>query len=242
MAFNLVAKKREGNNAEAVRGEGLIPGILYGQGIEPVSVAVAYNIFSKLYNQAGESSLIDCQIEGGKEPVKVIIQDVQFDPVKGRFIHFDLRQINMLQEMNVSVQLNFINEAPAVKELGGTLIKAHDSLEIKCLPKDLVSSINVDLNVLKTFNDVIHVKDLQLPAGITTVENVEQVIAKVLAPLSEEQLKAMEDEGKKGVEAVEVTEKVKEAEGEEGEASAKGGPASGGEENPSANAQGKEKK
>lgn len=212
MAFNLIAKKREGTKTDALRGEGLIPGILYGQGTEPVSIAVAYNTFSKLYSQAGESSLIDFQIEESGKPVKVIIQDVQFDPVKGNFIHFDLKQINMAQEMTVSVQLNFINEAPAVKELGGTLIKAHDSLEIKCLPKDLVSSIDVDLSVLKTFSDVIHVKDLNLPTGITTVEDIGQVIVKALPPLSEEQLKAMEDEGKKGVEAVEVAEKEKEAE------------------------------
>lgn len=217
MIFSFSATKRAKGEAEALRADRRLPGVLYGPGMEPVVLAVDYNGFLKLYNEAGESSLVDLSIDGG-EPIKVLIQDLQQDPVKGAITHVDFRQINMNKEMHATIELNFMGEAPAVKELSGTLVKTQDTLDIKCLPKDLVSHVDIDLTVLKTFTDVIHVRDLVLPPGITAEEDANQLIVKVAAPLTEEQLKAMEEEGKKGVEAVEVAEKEKKEEGAEGEA------------------------
>jgi large subunit ribosomal protein L25 len=235
MTFNFTVQKRKAGEVAALRSEGKLPGVLYGPGTTPVSLVCDYQAFLKLYREAGESSLIDLIVDNGK-PTKVLIQDLQHDPVKGVITHVDFRQIDMNKEMSATCELHFVGEAAAVKELGGTLIKAHDTLDIRCLPKDLVHKIEVDLSVLKTFADIIHVKDLILPPGITAAEAPEQVIAKVAAPLTEEQLKAMEEEGKKGVESVEVVEKEKkEEEGEEAtpaeeKKSAQGGSASGGKE------------
>lgn len=221
MVFSFTAQKREGK-AEELRVQGLIPGVVYGAGSEPVSVAFDYNTFAKLFNEAGESSLIDLTVEGNK-PVKVLIQDLQHDPIKGKITHVDFRQINMNKEMHATIELNFIGEAPAVKELNGTLIKTQETLDVKCLPKDLVSHLDIDLGVLKTFTDVIHVKDLQMPAGIVSVEDGSQVLAKVAAPLTEEQLKAMEETTAPNLDQIEVEKKGKEV--VEGEA--EGSPAAG---------------
>jgi len=207
MTFNYSVTKRGAKDAEFIRASGGLPGVLYGVGREPVSISADYNSFIKLYDGAGESSLIDLSLEGEKTAVKVLVQDVQYDPVKRKMIHFDLRQIDMNKEMEVAVELNFVNEAPAVKELGGTLVKTVETLNVRCLPKDLVSSFDVDLSVLKTFDDIVRLKDLVLPAGMVALDNPEMAVAKVLAPLTEDQLKAMEEEGKKGVEAVEQVEK-----------------------------------
>ena len=214
MTISFSVKKRE-ISAEAVRAEDKIPGVIYGPEMEPISVMADYNSFGKLLKEAGESSLIDFQVEGGKT-VKALIQDVQYEPVKGRMIHFDLRQINMSAEMHANVVLKFIGEAPAVKEQGGTLVKVLEEVEVKCLPKDLVSEIDVDLSALKTCDDVIHVKNLVLPTGIQIVNDPETMVAKVAAALTEEQLKAMEETPAPTVEQVEVEKKGKEAkEGEE---------------------------
>lgn len=217
MIFSFIANKRGKEEAEVLRAQGKLPAVLYGQGLETVSLMVNYNPFMKLYNEAGEASLIDLVIDGGK-PVKVLIQDLQQDPVKGVVTHVDFRQINMNKEMHATVDLIFAGESVAVKELGGTLVKAKDTVEIKCLPKDLVNEITVDLSLLKTFADVIHVKDLPVPAGMTLLDNPDTMIVKVAAPLSEEQLKAMEETVQKLVEEVEVEKKGKEeVEGEGGE-------------------------
>lgn len=210
MTYTLIVNKRESGKAEQTRQENLIPAVLYGSEIEPVSVAVDYNTFEKLYNEAGESSLIDFSVEGDKaEPVKILIQDIQYDPVKGRMIHIDFRQIKMDEEMHATIELSFVGESLAVKELGGTLNTGNDYVNVKCLPKDLVSEIEVDLSVLKTFDDVIKISDLKVPAGVTIVDNSDTVVAKVAAPLSEEQLKAMEESEAPSIEDVEVEGKEK---------------------------------
>lgn len=201
-----------------LRAAGRLPGVLYGQGVDSVSIVVDKVQFEKLYDEAGEASLIDFTVEGGKEPVKVLIQDVQYDPVKQKPIHFDLRQIRMDKEMEVAIELRFVNEAPAVKAEGGTLVKSMEELNIRCLPKDLVGSVEVDLGALKTFDDAICVKDIKLPVGIKATDNPEAAIATVARPLTEEQLKAMEETGPKSVEEVEVEKKGKEE--VEGEAAA----------------------
>jgi len=221
MAFSFTVKKREEGKVSDVsemRKKGLIPGVLYGGEAKPVSLTIDYVSFAKLYNEAGESSLIDFKV-GDSAPVKVLIHELQYDPIKGKITHVDFRQINMNKEMHATVELVFIGESPAVKGLGGTLIKNLDSVEIKCLPKDLVSEIQVDLSVLNTFEDVIHVKDLKVPTGISISDDLEQVIAKVAAPLTEEELKAMEEATAPAIDQIEVEKKGKEevAEGAEGE-------------------------
>ncbi|OGH68525.1 MAG: hypothetical protein A3J66_00400 [Candidatus Magasanikbacteria bacterium RIFCSPHIGHO2_02_FULL_47_14] len=216
MAFAIVAQKRT-TDGRKTREQGLLPGVVYGQGIQPISIAVPYSVFDKLYNQAGEASLIDFSVQGedGK-PVKVLIQDVQRDPVKGKMIHVDLRQIDMTIEMTATVELSFVGQSLAEKELGGTLMKTLNTIAVRCLPQDLVNEVEVDLSVLKTFDDVIHISDLKLPAGVVCSDNVDTVVAKVSAPITEEQFKAMEEQGPGTVEEVKVEseEKKKEKEAE----------------------------
>ncbi len=193
MPYSLIVKSRTAQKLEELRKSGQIPGVMYGADSTPKPIVVPAVEFSKLYEQAGDSSLVDVTIDGTKESVKALIQDIQYDPVKGSMIHFDLRQINMNEEMHADIHLVFVGEAPAVKELGGTLMKQLSSIEVKCLPKDLVGEIEIDLSSLKTFEDAIHVGDLKLPSGMVAIDNKEQLIAKVTPPLSEDQLKAMEE-------------------------------------------------
>lgn len=193
MPFSLTAKTRVGGKADEARTMGEIPGVVYGGDRTTTTVvSVQGTDFIRLYNEAGESTLIDFSIDGGA-PVKVLVQSVQLDPIKNLPVHVDFRQINMNKPMEVDVELNFVGEAPAVKDLAGTLNKALDTVTVTCLPKDLVSEITVDLSALKTFDDAIRVKDLVVPAGITIETDPEQTLAKVIPPLSEEELKAMEE-------------------------------------------------
>lgn len=213
MSVTISLKKRSAGNADELRAQGEIPGVVYGPGAEPVSVSIPQGIFSKLYNKVGESTLLDVSLDG-EDAGKALIQDIQRDPVKEVITHVDFRRINMGVEMTASIDLNLIGEPAAVKALGGTLVKGPSYVNIKCLPKDLVSEIDVDLSVLETFDDVIQVKDLKLPEGITATDNDDIVIAKVSAPLTEEQLKAMEEGDQKSVDDIEVEEKGKAEEGE----------------------------
>lgn len=226
MPFSIKAERRNAGKAAELRATGMVPGVVYG-GDRTETTVVALNKIEleKLYQTAGESSLVDLQINGDAA-VKVLIQDTQRDPLKGFITHIDFRQINMNEEMTTDVELTFAGEAPAVKTLGGTLMKTRDTVSVTCLPKDLVGEITVDLSVLQGFDDAIRVGDLKLPAGIRVSDEVELLLAKVTPPLTEDELKAMEAAPVAAVDlsAIEVEKKgKKEEEGAEGEAKAGAG-------------------
>ncbi|HSR89432.1 MAG TPA: 50S ribosomal protein L25 [Candidatus Udaeobacter sp.] len=191
MTFKIVAATRT-EKGEKIRTKTALPAVVYGMGGPAASVTLNYEDFAKLYEQAGEASLIDLFL-GDKADGKVLIQDIAYDPVSDRMVHVDLRRIDMNKEMTATVELRFTGESPVIKAQGGTLMRNLESVEVKCLPKDLVSHIDVDLNVLNTFDDVIKIKNLTVPAGITiTSPHAEDLVAKATAALTEEEIKAME--------------------------------------------------
>lgn len=204
-----------GGKPDVERAQGIIPAVVYGPEIEAMPIGIARREFEMLYKEAGESSLVDLSIAGG-DSVSVLIQDVQYDPVKGDILHVDFRQVKMGEEMNATIELEFAGESEAVKTLGGTLIKSVDSIDVRCLPKNLVGSISVDLAVLKTFDDVITIGSLTIPSGMTVLSNPDTLVAKVTPPLTEAQLEAMEQSEVGSVDDVEVeSEKAEDAEGSE---------------------------
>ena len=197
-----------------MRTSSVLPAVVCGANQDSLSLTVDYNEFEKLYNEAGSASLIDLEIDGQVKD-KVLIHEFQLDPRTDRFMHVDLRRIEMGKAMTAMVGLEFLGESGAVKEFGGTLVKNVDEVEVRCLPKDLVSQIEVDLSVLKTFEDVIRIKDLVLPVGITILSpGPEDAVAKAIPALTEEQLKAM-DEQTADISAVQDAKEKKEKEGEE---------------------------
>ena len=219
MSYLLQAVKRTAKG-EKTRNEGKLPAVTYGAGTENLSLDLDYSQFTKLFKLAGESSLIDLEIDGTNVG-KVLVQKVQYNPVKDTPIHVDLRRIDMNKAMHAPVALKFMGEAPAVKEMGGTLVRTIEEVTVECLPKDLVSSIEVILTSLKTFEDTIKVRDLVLPAGIKVIAPLgDALVAKAAPALSEDEIKALEDAGKNmDVSKIESAKK-KEAEAAEGEAAA----------------------
>ena len=217
--YTLQLAARTTEKPEDLRAEGSVPAVVYGPGVPATSVSVAIREFERLYKEAGTSSLIDVVIPGGSA-VKVLVQDVQYSPATRAVIHVDLRTIDMTKEMQVEVVLHYVGEAPAVKSLGGTMMKMVETLSVTCLPQNLVSHIDVDVTTLNTFDDAIHVKDIALPEGIRVSDDVEMVVAKVVPPFTEEQLKKMEESGSVEVDLtkIAVEEKgKKEEEAAEGE-------------------------
>jgi len=214
MTLSLNAELRNiiGKQVEGLRKQGLIPAVIYGKDVQSQNLTVEYLPFGRLYREGGESTLIDLKI-GERAPVKVLVQDVQIDPVTGKFVHVDFRQVKMTEKIKAEALLKFIGEAPAVKELGGTLIKNLDKIEIECLPQDLVHEIKVDVISLRTFEDAIHVKDLKIPDGVEVLVDLDATVATVEAPLTEEEFKELEAKPEEKVEAVEVVEKEKKEEG-----------------------------
>ena len=185
MEYKIKAQKRKADSTaelSKLRQESLIPAVIYGHSFENLNVSFDSHSFTKIWEEAGESSLINLEVEGEKEPLQVLIKDIQKDPLTENIIHVDLHRIRMDEEVTAEVQLNFSGEAPAVKELGGNLVVSRDFISIRCLPKDLIASIDIDLSGLTDYDKSIHVKDLNISDKVKVLDSPELTIASVVAP------------------------------------------------------------
>ena len=166
--------------------------------------------------------MISLETEGKKEKNLVLIHEIKFDPMSGVPTHADFYQPILTEEIQVKIPLIIEGEAPAVKNLGGTLVKNISEIEVRALPQHLPKEIKINVGGLETFEDKVLIKDLILPEGVKILRSPEEIIARVAPPekVEEELQKPIEEK----VEEVEKIEKEKKpsAEGAEGEpASAK---------------------
>jgi len=203
-------RKETGRKVGLLLSAGKIPAVVYGPGEKNASIEVDYQEFKKVLNEAGESSLVELNVEGEKEKRLVLIHEIQRNPVEDTFIHIDFFQANLKEETEAEVPLVFEGEAPAVKDLGGTLVRNMSEVEVSALPQNLPHEIKVSIESLKTFEDRILVKDLILPKDVKVTANPEEIVASVLAQENVEEELATEIEEK--VEDVEKVEKEKKEE------------------------------
>jgi len=216
----LEAKVRDvlGRKTNKGRKEGLVPAVVYGKGVASKNIWVKLLDFKRLIKKSGESTVIELKIDE-KDSRNVLIYDTQKDPVRDNFVHIDFFQVRMDEEIETEVELEYVGEAPAVKELGGVLVKNIDAIEVKCLPADLPGSITVDISSLKTFEDRITLGDLNISKKIELSIDLETVIALVAPPRSEEEMSNLETKVEADVTKVDGV--VKETGAEAGIAEAK---------------------
>ena len=200
-------RKDLGSKVKALRQKELLPAILYGPEIKAVPIEINTKEFKKVYQEAGESSLIELKGIEKKEPL-VLIYEVKRDPLTLEPIHVDFYQPILTKEVEATVPLVFEGEAPAVKEKEGTLVKEIQEIEVKALPQKLPHEIRVNVECLETFEDEITVKDLSIPQDVTIDKDQDALVAHVTAPekVAEELEKPIEEKPDE-VERVEKEEK-----------------------------------
>lgn len=204
----ILAEKRKlvGKGLKSLREKGFIPAILYGPEISSsIPLQIKKEELEEILKKIGSSSMVDLNLEGQK--YSVLIQEIQRDPITEEIIHVDFFKPSLKEEIEARVPLVFEGVAPAVKELGGTLVKNVTEIEIKCLPKNLPKEIKVDISKLKTFDDAILVKDLKIPPKVKVLRSPEDILAFVAPPekVEEELAKPIEEK----IEEVEVIKKEK---------------------------------
>jgi large subunit ribosomal protein L25 len=181
-------------SSRAIRRKGSIPGVLYGHGIENVHVAVDGTVLHTILPDISSSTLIALHVESEEHPRSVLVSDVQRHPLTGEPIHVDFHQVTMTEKIRTEVPIEFEGVSPAVKDLGGTLVKTLDEVEVEALPQDLPEHISVDISLLKTFNEHIRIKDLSVDSSVHIFAEEEDMIAYVEAPRTEEELEELEEE------------------------------------------------
>ncbi len=170
---------------ELVRKAGKVPAVFYGKKEASTAIAVPKIAFLKVWKEAGEYSVISLETpEGVKES---LIQDVDLDPVTGAPRHADFYVFEKGHKVEVELPIEFVGISPAIKELGGTLVKVLHKLKVEAMPKDLPHGIEADISSMVNFNDQILAKDIALPSGVTLKENPDEVVALVSAPREEKE-------------------------------------------------------
>lgn len=180
MTFSLTVETRnvQGKKLAALRAQGKLPGVIYGPKESATPLLLDRAAFEKVLKEAGESSVIT--LEGLGAVKEVLVHDVSFDPARGGATHVDFYAIEAGKELTLNVPLEFIGEAPALKQ-GGTLTKVLYEIEVTCVPANLPQHIVVDISVLETLDAQIHVKDLAIPNGVTVENDPEDVVALIQA-------------------------------------------------------------
>ena len=185
----LNAEKRTivGRHLRSLRAAGMLPAVIYGEGVASMPLAVARKDFEKIFREVGETSLVTLKVAGGGE-YNALIHDVAEDPMTLEPIHADFYAVRMDKPLEAKILLVFIGESPAVKNEQGILVKILHELEVKALPKDLPHEITVDLSGLGHIGDKLHVGDISLPAGVLVLTHAKEVVALVEPPRSQVEL------------------------------------------------------
>jgi len=148
-----------GKKVKNLRAQGISPATVYGKSVEPVSIQANTKELLSLFEDVGESGLVDLAIDG--KVVPILFKNPQYHPVLGHLVHIDCHQVNLKEKITATVPIEFIGESMAVK-LGNVLVGVLSEIEVEALPADLPEKIEVDLTALETVESMITVADLKV--------------------------------------------------------------------------------
>lgn len=210
MTINIKAEKRTKiGKLEALRKTGLMPAVFYGHKKEATAIQIKKSDFIKAWKNAGESTVI--KLETPEGAVEVLIHEVDFDPLTSEPRHADFYVFEKGHKVEISVPLEFVGVSPAVKDLGGVLMKIMHEIKVEAEPSNLPHQIEVDISAITELEGQILAKDIVLPKGVVLVENPEEVVVTAATPQAEKAEEAPAD-----LSQIEVEKKgKKEEDGEE---------------------------
>jgi len=186
----LVVESRATTGKSAVRklrAAGRIPAILYGQGKESVPLTIDPRALEKVLRAGGANALLDLTVEGRPElgsPV-ALVKELQRHPIRGTIVHADLYQVDLTRSVEVEVPVHLIGKAKGI-DFGGILEHSLREVALECLPRSIPASIEVDVSNME-IGDVIHVRDLVLPPGVSLVSDPDLGVVHVALPAAEEE-------------------------------------------------------
>ncbi|MES2059626.1 MAG: 50S ribosomal protein L25 [Patescibacteria group bacterium] len=200
-----VKTRKIGENLAALRKDGFMPAVFYGRKEKSTPVSVSLKAFEKALKQAGESTVITLTGDAGEHDA--LIHEVSKDSLTGVIQHADFYIIEKGKKLRVSVPVEFAGIAPAVKELGGILVKVLHEIEIEAMPKDLPHGLTCDISAIVDFHTHVTAGQIVLPLGVELITDAEEIVAMVAAPKEEKEEEAVAFDPN----AVEVEKKGKEA-------------------------------
>lgn len=169
-----------------IRANKKLPAVVYGHKQEALSITLDYSDFLRTFRKSGESHIINLDVEGKK--IEVLVHDFQKNVVTEAYTHVDFYAVTKGEALTTKIHLNFTGASQAAKE--GAIIDEHmKEIEVKCLPKDLVDAIDVDLSKLVEMGDSIRVSDLKVDASkLHILNNADDIVVSASKPAKVEEI------------------------------------------------------
>ena len=221
METNLKAIVRESmGSAESrrLRKDGNIPAVVYGLGMDPLSIAVNAREFrNALKTEAGTNVIINLEV--GSDNFTALAREIQKHPYRDEYLHIDLIQIDLTQTVEADVQIDFVGIPIGVKEEGGLVQTINSSISISALPTNIPTSIELDISALNV-GDNLTATDVNLPEGVELAnEDDESLLVTITLPRAaveeEEDLDELGMEGEEGADGESTEETVEEGSSDE---------------------------
>ncbi len=213
--IKLTAQKRTlvGKKVKKLRKEGLIPANIFGKRIKSQSLSLDKKEFEKVFEEVGETRIVNLEVEGEKESHPVMVQNLQRNPVTEEILHADLRQVILTEKVTAGIPVEMTGEAPAAEQKLGILIQNISEIEVEALPLDLPEKFVVDVSGLVNVGDEILVKSIKVDKSKVELKVDEGQVVVKIEPLAKEEVAPPPVEEVVGEEAEEGV--PAEAEGEE---------------------------
>ena len=207
MEANLKATLRESigsGESRRLRNEGFLPAVIYGLGMDPVSIAVNAREFTNaLKTNAGSNVILNLEV--GKSKYTTLAREIQRHPYKNEFLHIDLIQIDLTQNVEADVQVNFLGTPVGVKDEGGLVQTINSTITVSTLPSTIPASLDLDISELNVGENAT-VLDVKLPEGVElATEDDDSILVTITLPRAaiEEEIDGLEGEGLEGEEGAE---------------------------------------
>lgn len=206
----LVLQKREitGKKSKNLKNEGFVPGVMYNSKTESQNIKLSASDASWLYRNTTSTSILDTELDA--KSYKTLVKEFDVNPVTGDIIHVSLFEIDEKAPMVFTIPFTIVGVSPAVKNNLGILVRALDSIDVRCTLENLTSDIVIDISKLEHPGQNIIVSDIELPEGMTLMnKDIEGAAIVTITELQKAERVENTEEGEEGEEG---------AEGEEGEA------------------------
>lgn len=178
-------RKLIGGKVKTLRREGLLPANIYGKGIKSLSVQAETRAVEKIFDEVGETGLVNLKVKGEKQDRPVLFHNPQFHPVNDSLLHIDFYQVDLTQKVSAEVSIETTGQSPAVDQGKGILVQFLNEIEVEALPADLPERFIIDLSKLEKVDDTITIADLKVDAKVKINAEKDQVVAKITAQQEE---------------------------------------------------------
>jgi large subunit ribosomal protein L25 len=188
----LTAQRRVvlGKKVRRLRRQGIVPANVFGRGRDSKPIQLDSVELKRLLAGHGGSKLINLRIDGTNDAV--LVRHVQHEPRTGHIQHVDFLHVDLTEKLRARVPVHLVGEAPAVRQLGGVLLRMSDAIEVECLPRDLPEALELDIRRLEQFDTTLYARDVPLPQGVTLLAEPDEAVVKVTPPrMAEEEAPAL---------------------------------------------------